>query len=948
MSATLSATAESRRVEPLPEPLTPLLGRASEVGEALRLIASSRLVTLTGAGGSGKTRLALEVAHRVAEEGRQAVWVDVAPLTDGDLLPQQLGLALHLRQAGARDALDEIVDTLRGTRTLIVLDNCEHLVDDCARLAERILRSCPDVTILATSREPLGVAGEQTWLVPPLANRDAVQLFAERARAVLPVFALEAHNTNAVEIICARLDGIPLAIELAAARVKVLAVWQIVERLNDAFKLLSAGSRTLPRHRTIYETIDWSFRLLSADEQTLFRRLAVFPVDFSLAAAEAICAGDTLAGDTILDLLSALVDKSLVVSERTAGKARYRLLETVRQFAMEKLAQAGERDRFRDAHGRWFFALAEAAEPRLFAGAGDAATMTLIDDELANLRALFEWMEADPSRAELELRLVYALHWYWFARGQFAEGSRRIGDALSRTEHVPADARARGLIAAGDSAIWQGEWRSLGPIARESTALVTNSVTNSGNLRLRALSLMHLGIGEALGEGDPAAARATLDAALDAARAHGRDVGVALVLHWYGLAAVLRNDFADARAAFEEAAQIGADVGHKPAVGHPSSLLGFLAIRERRYDEAAEMFARALDVFLEIDDRWGLTHVIEGVALLLLHRGDRDADRDDREIGTRLLAAASAAWLQLGARPVHHSHLEEESDARIREAMNDERLRIILASGASMSHDDTIALLRKELADLTTTAADAAAPSASSVAPLIVRALGTFEIVRDGAPIDAAGLSLRAREMLVFLLINRGACTKEQIGAALWPDADASRLRNNFHVTLHRLRKILGEREWVLAQGDSYSMAKGVEFDVDLFEREVKAKRYDRAVALYRGDFLANVAAGEWADEVRDRLKHQYASALAALGRTRIDAGDLTGAVAAYERLFTVDPLDEAACRGFMSALARSGDANAATRVYKQFASALRRELDAEPEPATATLHARIATGEFS
>src|SRR5688572_27724109 len=319
----------------VPVPLTTLLGRERELAETERLLGKTRLLTLTGAGGSGKTRLALELARRAVDRFDEVVWVDLACIADPELIPEQLLESLGLREVADVRDVDVIIEALRPRHALLVLDNCEHLVDACASLAESILRRCEGVSMLATTREALGIPGEQTWLVPPLAEPDAMQLFAERARAVSPSFALTDENTPAVSRICLRLDGIPLAIELAAARVKVLSVEQIAARLIDAFRLLSSGSRTMPRHRTIRETIDWSYRLLSEDEQTLLRRLAVFSGTFSLAAAEEICTCD------VLSLLAALVDKSLVLRE-DHGDTRYRLLETVRQFAAEKLSEAGE------------------------------------------------------------------------------------------------------------------------------------------------------------------------------------------------------------------------------------------------------------------------------------------------------------------------------------------------------------------------------------------------------------------------------------------------------------------------------------------------------------------------------------------------------------------------------------------------------------------------------
>ncbi|HEX7809553.1 MAG TPA: AAA family ATPase, partial [Thermoanaerobaculia bacterium] len=300
---------------PLPAPLTPLLGRALELEETTRLLESARLLTITGAGGSGKTRLALELAHRAASRFDDAVWVDLAPLTDPELIAQQVLSSMGVRDLPAIDVPQVVVDTIRDRAVLLVFDNCEHLVHGAAEVADVILRGCPAAVIIATSRETLGIIGEQMWLVPPLSDDDAVLLFDARARAALASFQGE---RSEVAAICRRLDGIPLAIELAAARVKSLSLGQIAERLDDAFRLLAAGSRTIARHRTIRETIDWSYRLLSDDEQILFRRLGAFGGSFTLETAEAICSDQHV---DVLELLPSLVGKSLVIFETP----RYRL-----------------------------------------------------------------------------------------------------------------------------------------------------------------------------------------------------------------------------------------------------------------------------------------------------------------------------------------------------------------------------------------------------------------------------------------------------------------------------------------------------------------------------------------------------------------------------------------------------------------------------------------------
>ncbi|HKS25212.1 MAG TPA: AAA family ATPase, partial [Thermoanaerobaculia bacterium] len=450
--------------------------------EAAQLLSRTRLLTLTGAGGSGKTRLALELARR---DERDVTWVELAPVADPALVARHILSALELPEPPARDVLGVLVDALRERTILLVLDNCEHLVDACAAVAEAILRQCPGVSILTTTREALGLTGEQTWLVPPLEERDAIQLFAERARAVLPSFAIEPHNADDVARICRRLDGIPLAIELAAARAKVLSIGQIAQRLDNAFSLLAAGSRTIPRHRTIRATIEWSYRLIAPEEQVVFRRLAVFAGTFSIAAAEAVH------GDDVLDALSALVDKSLVLCDRRAGSARYRLLETVRQFAAEKLDEAGERELVRERHAQFFLALVEEAEPRLFAGASDPPTLARIDEEIANVRAA---LDAEGLSAEVELRFVYALDWYWFARAHFHEARTRADRALRRAVDVDPIVRARAQVAAGNAAVWQGDFAAI----RAGIDNAVDALRGSGDDRPLMVALMLRGTALAL------------------------------------------------------------------------------------------------------------------------------------------------------------------------------------------------------------------------------------------------------------------------------------------------------------------------------------------------------------------------------------------------------------------------------------------------------------------
>jgi non-specific serine/threonine protein kinase len=366
---------------PPPAQLTSFIGRERETAAAVELLQDTRLLTLTGVGGTGKTRLALEVASRVGALYPDGVaWVELAPLSNPELVPHHVADALGVRRDGIRAAGDALLEALRDWDALLVLDNCEHLVEACARLAEALLKSCPKLRIMATSREALGISGERAWPVPPLAipavangepitrtvaaRSEAIRLFVERTQAVRPSFELVDSNAAAIARIVRRLDGLPLAIELAAARARILDPQQIATRLDDVFGLLSTTSRdTPPRHRTLRNTIEWSYDLLTEPERILFRRLAVFADGFTLDAAEAVAAlPDVL---DLLDLLSSLVDKSLVTIETEALEARYRMLETMRQFARERLQEAGEAAELGRRHAQFFLARAETAEPFL-------------------------------------------------------------------------------------------------------------------------------------------------------------------------------------------------------------------------------------------------------------------------------------------------------------------------------------------------------------------------------------------------------------------------------------------------------------------------------------------------------------------------------------------------------------------------------------------------------
>ena len=465
-SAPVVAPPPRRREQPLDAPhnlpvqLTSFIGRRAELEEVAGLVARARLLTLTGSGGCGKTRLAIQVGMGMLADHPGGCWfVDLAPLVDSAGLALAVARALRLPDEPTRPPLETVVRRLGGERVLLILDNCEHLVEACAHAAEFLLRSCPALTLLATSRERLGAAGEVSWRVPSLAlpspadaaeavgEADAVQLFAERARRVRSSFVVEETNAHLVAEICRRLDGIPLAIELAAARLRVLPLDRIARGLEDRLQLLTGGARTaVPRQQTLRASVEWSHELLTEPERTLFRRLGVFAGTFELDAAALVCAGDGLGAHQVLDQLTLLIDKSLVMPiEVDGGDARYRQLEIVREYALERLGDAGELEALRLRHRDHYLRLALEAEAHL-----ELATEQLWFDRLAaeldNLRAAMRFSR-ERGDAEKALRLASATFVYWWLAPRWSEGAAWLDAALEGAQGVDPGVRARALAA---------------------------------------------------------------------------------------------------------------------------------------------------------------------------------------------------------------------------------------------------------------------------------------------------------------------------------------------------------------------------------------------------------------------------------------------------------------------------------------------------------------------
>jgi predicted ATPase/class 3 adenylate cyclase len=448
----------------LPTQLTSFIGREKEAADVKRLLVNTHLLTLIGPGGTGKTRLSLQVAQEQLEAFLHGVWlVELAPISDASLVARTTAATLNLPAEVHRPAIDMLCDYLRDKELLIILDNCEHLVDACARMVDRLLHTAPKLRILASSREALGIAGEVSYRVPSLELPDvktlltveslnqyeAVKLFIDRALAALPTFAVTNDNAPAVAQICHRLDGIPLALELAAAKVRALSIEQIAKRLDDRFRLLTGGSRTaLERHQTLRATLDWSYNLLSENEQVLFRRLSIFVNGWTLEAAESVCSDETIHQEDVFEVLEQLVNKSLVITEEWQSETRYRMLETMRQYANEKLIEAGESERLRDRHLAYYLELAETAEPHLIRPE-QLEWLDRLEAEHENMRSSLEW-SLGKERPQQALHLTAALGTFWSLHCYWMEAARWLERALAKPMGNPTaeenTARARALM----------------------------------------------------------------------------------------------------------------------------------------------------------------------------------------------------------------------------------------------------------------------------------------------------------------------------------------------------------------------------------------------------------------------------------------------------------------------------------------------------------------------
>lgn len=600
-------TEESRRHN-LPLPVTRFVGRQRELAAVRDLLANTRLFTITGTGGCGKTRLALEAAWQLTDDHPDGVWlVELADLTDESLVPGAVAAVWRLPEETGRPLLDTVVNHVRDLRLVLLLDNCEHLLSACARLAQRVLQTAPGVCILATSREPLGAPGETTWTIPPLGPSEAAELFVDRARSAHPDFAPSEEDVGAVAEICRRLDGIPLAVEIAAVRVRSLSPGDIAASLDRRFEVLVGGARTaVPHHRTLRALVQWSEELLSPAERTLFFRISIFAGNFTLPAAEEVCGGAVV--------LPQLVDKSLVVYE---GR-RYRMLETIREYAREHLAQSDEAG-LRARHYDWFLARARQGNQGLH-GIDAALWLDELEADHDDFRQALQWSESE-GRLEAALTLAAELRWFWIMRGHGREGRRFLDQAVSRSSGVSAGVRASVLHNAADFA-----FGVLGDLSR-ARALWEESVNLWRDVEDRrglAVSLSGVGLA-ARAQGDQRGAGAAYAEALAVAKELGDEEAKASAVAGLGDVAYDEGDLDTARRLYEQAKATFGQVGQAHGVGQCLLNLGDLRRRALEPGAARAAYEEALPIFDGLQDGNCRAATFERLAALAWDEGDVEA-----------------------------------------------------------------------------------------------------------------------------------------------------------------------------------------------------------------------------------------------------------------------------------------------------------------------------------
>jgi predicted ATPase/DNA-binding SARP family transcriptional activator len=942
------------------EPLSSLIGREREITGLVELLHARRLVTLTGPGGVGKSRLALAVAH--AAPG-PAWFAGLAELSDPDAVARAALDAIGAPEEPGIPPLDRLAEVLRSRPGLLLLDNCEHLADAAADVAHAVLPGT-GVRLLVTSQVAMGVAGETVWPVPPLGLPDedgdpaacaAVALFAERAAAVSPGFAVDSGNAAAVSAICRRLDGMPLALELAAARVRMLAPAQIAARLDDSLSVLVGGGRpALPRHRGVEAAIRWSHGLLGRPERELFAVLAVPAGSFDLDMVAALAPdGDHLAP------LTSLVDRSLVTVRPCGEEVRYRLLQPVREYAAARLAETGAAEVVRLRHARYCVDLAVRVADGV-AGPDQRRWLGVWGHERDNLQAALDACLRLGRTADA-LRLAAAAAEPHVLRGQYREGREWLAAALatpaSGPERVPAlvavgrlahldcdydraeEALAEALATAADGPGRAAALAASGSVARERGDYAQARARHAESLRLAEVAgdrrgvvtaLNYLGLNAVLA-GDTGEALAQARAArAESAEVDPETAASSLIVE--GAAALHHDDPATAQALLQEARQRCRDGEHREGLAWTEGLLGMLALRRGDPVAAEALFTESLRGHDALGDRWRCASALEGLA----------AAASDVRRRVRLLAAAAALRARLGTPvPAVERASVEATLATARADLPADLFSQLWAAGhAAPSHQVVAEAL-------------AGRPRPRPVArmrPLLaIQALGQTRVEVGGRLLTPADWTYAKPRELLYFLLGETEVSKERIGAALWPWASPARLRNSFHATLHHLRRALGDPERVVHRGGRYAFDRALPHRYDVAEREAAlaaadaaedqqeaARLLTAAVDGWGGDYLDDLPGESWIAVRRAELRGRYERALFRLAALHAEAGRDAEAAAVYERLIDHDALLESAHRELIACWARLGDRPRALRQYRELEERLRAELGVAPTAATA------------
>ncbi|MDQ3022248.1 MAG: tetratricopeptide repeat protein [Bacteroidota bacterium] len=615
----------------LPVQLTSFIGREEEMMQVKKLIKQTHLLTLTGSGGSGKTRLALQVAAGVIDDFANGVWfVHLASIFDPALLPQAIMKVFGLKEEPKRSLEDTLCDYLKDKEILIILDNCEHLIEQCAKLTEKLLCTSPKLKIIATSREALRCSGEQTYRVlsldtpnpkdkispEKLSQYEAVRLFIERAMSVDSTFHVNNNNAHALAHICYQLDGIPLAIELAAARTKVLSVEKICERLNDRFNLLIGGKRTaLPRQQTLKALVDWSYDLLTEKEKILWRRLTVFAGGWTIEAAEEVCFDEKIKKEDVLELLNQLTEKSIIIFERE--KERYRVLETLKQYGEEKLREANEEEEILSKHLHYFVEISETAEPKLN-GSEIQIWLEKLEADHINLRSAIEWSIRDGNKEEGS-RLAEALGYFWIIRGHYSTGRRLLESILDKAQGVSRNLLAKLLNRLGSIVMNLGEYEQAQKYYEESLSLRREMEDKRGI----AVSLNSLG-GVAFHQGNYEQAQRLYEESLALSREVGEERGIATSLNGLGIVALDRGNYEQAQKFYEESLTISFKREGKRGITDsvPLNNLGDIAYNWGNYEQAQKLYEEGLALSWEIGEKGGIAHSLNNLGNVALDKGD--------------------------------------------------------------------------------------------------------------------------------------------------------------------------------------------------------------------------------------------------------------------------------------------------------------------------------------